>query len=162
MNLVGNINWERKRAKTLLDFEKYKLNFSNKIPPSGVRATDARGLMKTLIIGASTEATRYSNMAANRLLNHGHEIKMIGKTEGEIRDNKIETGKPDFEEIDTVTMYVNPARQAEYYDYVVGLKPRRVIFNPGTENPEFEEILTKNNIEPIEACTLVMLSIGNY
>ncbi len=116
----------------------------------------------TLIIGASTDASRYSFMAANRLLNNNHEIEMIGKATGEIREHQIQTGKPHFEAIDTVTLYLNPTRQAEYYDYILNLKPRRVIFNPGTENPEFEAILSKNNIEPIEACTLVMLSIGNY
>lgn len=118
--------------------------------------------MKTLIIGATTDTSRYANMAVNRLLDHGHEIRMIGKTEGRIREHQIETGKPKFEDIDTVTMYVNPTRQAEYYDYILELNPRRVIFNPGTENPKFKEILIKNNIEAIEACTLVMLSIGNY
>ena len=117
---------------------------------------------KTLVIGASTEPSRYAFLAANSLLRHRHTIELLGRIEGKIGGNEIKTGKPTLEDIDTVTMYVNPKHQAEYYDYIVGLKPRRVIFNPGAENTEFEEILTKNNIEPIEACTLVMLSTGQY
>lgn len=117
---------------------------------------------KTLVIGASTDTGRYAFLAANRLLKHQHEIELLGRTEGKIGENEIKIGKPALEDIDTVTMYVNPKHQAEYYDYVLRLKPRRVIFNPGAENAEFEELLTKNNIEPIEACTLVMLSTGQY
>ena len=118
--------------------------------------------MKTLIIGASTNPERYAFRAANNLLKKGHEIEMIGLREGEIGGHKIQKGQPDFKNIDTVTLYVGENHQPEFYDYVLNLKPRRVIFNPGAENPEFEAILEKNNIEAIEACTLVMLSIGNY
>lgn len=118
--------------------------------------------MKTLIIGASTDPSRYAFLAANKLLNHGHDIELLGRNSGEIKGNQIETEKKAFEDIDTVTLYVNPKVQPEYYDYIVGLKPRRVIFNPGTENDEFEALLEKNNIEPIEACTLVMLSTGQF
>jgi uncharacterized protein len=118
--------------------------------------------MKTLIIGASTDPSRYSFLAANKLVKYGHKIELLGRNEGTVAEQEIKTSKPKLKDIDTVTMYVNPKHQAEYYDYVVGLKPRRVIFNPGAENAEFEEILTKNNIEPIEACTLVMLSTGQY
>lgn len=118
--------------------------------------------MKTLIIGASTDPSRYAYLAANKLLNHGHDIELLGRNSGEIKGNQIETEKKALEDIDTVTLYVNPKVQPEYYDYVLGLKPRRVIFNPGTENTEFETLLEKNNIEPIEACTLVMLSTGQF
>ncbi|MBA4850213.1 CoA-binding protein [Emticicia sp. BO119] len=117
---------------------------------------------KTLVIGASTDPTRYAFLAANRLLHHGHEIELIGKDQGKIGSKEIQTSKPDIESIDTVTMYISPKRQPEYYDYIVGLKPKRVIFNPGTENPEFEKLLAQNKIEPLEACTLVMLSTGQY
>lgn len=117
---------------------------------------------KTLIIGASTETSRYSFLAANRLLKHGHPIELLGRNEGEVAGHTIHTQKLDFEDIDTVTLYVNPKNQVEYYDYILKLNPRRVIFNPGTENPEFEKKLSEKGIEPIEACTLVMLSIGNY
>jgi uncharacterized protein len=117
---------------------------------------------KTLVIGASTDPSRYSFLAANSLLKHHHKIELLGRNEGKIAEHEIKTGKPSLTNIDTVTMYVSPKHQAEFYDYVVALKPRRVIFNPGTENAEFEEILTKNYIESIEACTLVMLSTGQY
>lgn len=117
---------------------------------------------KTLIIGASTDPTRYAFLAANRLLNHGHEIELIGRESGKIGNQDIQTNKPALEDVDTVTMYISPRRQPEYYDYIVGLNPKRVIFNPGTENPELEDLLAKNNIEPLEACTLVMLSTGQY
>jgi len=120
---------------------------------------------KTLIIGATPNPSRYAFLAARKLLNHGHKIELIGREEGNIGGNTINTievSKPILEDIDTVTMYISPKRQPEYYDYIVGLKPRRVIFNPGTENSEFESILSKNNINPIEGCTLVMLSTGEY
>ena len=117
---------------------------------------------KTLVIGASTDPSRYAFLAANSLLRHQHKIELLGKKEGKIGENEIKTGKPALENIDTVTLYLNPKHQTEYYDYIVALKPRRVIFNPGAENAEFEEILTQNNIEPIQACTLVMLSTGQY
>ncbi len=117
---------------------------------------------KTLIIGASTDPSRYSFLAANKLVNYQHEIKLLGINEGVVAGEEITTEKENFEDIDTVTLYVNPKRQAEYFDYVADLKPRRVIFNPGTENPEFQHFLTEKGIEPIEACTLVMLSTGQY
>ena len=117
---------------------------------------------KTLIIGASTDPTRYAFLAANRLLYYGHEIELIGRDEGKIGGKQIHINKPELEGVDTVTMYISPKRQPEYYDYIVGLKPKRVIFNPGTENPELESILYKNKIEPLKACTLVMLSTVQY
>ncbi len=117
---------------------------------------------KTLIIGASTDPSRYAYLAAHKLLTHQHEIELLGIKEGQIEGNKIHTQKADFKDIDTVTLYVNPKHQKEYYDYIVNLKPRRVIFNPGAENQEFEDFLVQKNIEPIEACTLVMLSTGQF
>lgn len=117
---------------------------------------------KTLIIGASTDPSRYSYLAADRLVSHKHEIELLGVKEGIVAGKEINTEKAKFEDIDTVTLYVNPQRQSEYFDYVAELKPRRVIFNPGTENPTFESFLTEKGIEPIEACTLVMLTTGQY
>ncbi|GAB3948565.1 CoA-binding protein [Spirosoma harenae] len=119
-------------------------------------------IKKTAIIGASEKPGRYANLAAYRLLRHGHDIELIGLKEGEIEGHPIRTGHPVLENIDTVTMYVGPQNQPPLYDYIKSLKPRRVIFNPGTENPEFEQQLRADGIEPIEACTLVMLSIGTY
>jgi hypothetical protein len=117
---------------------------------------------KTLIIGASTDSSRYSYLAANRLVSYNHEIELLGIKEGVVAGKEINTEKVKFEDIDTVTLYLSPQRQSEYFDYVADLKPRRVIFNPGTENPTFKNFLTEKGIEPIEACTLVMLTTGQY
>lgn len=119
-------------------------------------------MKKTLIIGASTNPARYSFLAAHRLVKHGHPIKMLGLKEGQVAGNQIQTGKPSFENIDTITLYIGPQHQPEWYDYIINLKPKRIIFNPGTENEEFEDLLEKKGIEVQEACTLVMLSIGAY
>lgn len=119
--------------------------------------------MTTLIIGASEEPTRYSHMAANRLLDHGHAILMLGKRAGELRGQAIHTRMPAVAPaIDTVTLYVNPTHLEAYRDLIVGLQPRRVIFNPGTEHPEFMAELRAKGVEVQPACTLVMLSIGAY
>jgi uncharacterized protein len=117
---------------------------------------------KTLIIGATENPTRYANRAAYSLLRHGHEIEMVGLRTGSVEGHPIQTGQPNLTGIDTVTMYVGARNQPPLYEYIKSLKPRRVIFNPGAENPEFEADLQKEGIEPIDACTLVMLSIGNY
>lgn len=119
-------------------------------------------MKKTLIIGASKNSERYAYKAAERLLAHGHEIEMLGLRGDTIFDKTIDTEKKQYTGIDTVTMYLGPQRQAEYYDYIVSLKPKRVIFNPGTENSEFEEILTQNNIKSEIACTLVLLATEQY
>ncbi|MEI6555089.1 MAG: CoA-binding protein [Paludibacter sp.] len=117
---------------------------------------------KTLIIGASNNPERYAYKAAERLLAHGFEIELIGKRPEVIFGKTIDTEKVDFEDIDTVTLYISDKFQPEYYDYIVSLNPRRVIFNPGTENPELEEILIQNDIHVEEACTLVLLGTGQY
>ena len=119
-------------------------------------------MKKTLIIGASANPSRYAHAAAHRLKRHGHDIVQLGLRQGEAAGEPIYTEKTDFEGIGTVTLYVGPRHQPEYYDYVVALQPERVIFNPGTENAEFEELLSQNGIRPVEACTLVMLSTGQY
>jgi len=118
--------------------------------------------MKTLIIGASNNPERYAYKAAERLLSHGHEIELLGIRPDQVFSKTIDTEKKNYSNIDTITMYVGPQRQAEYYDYIIGLKPRRVIFNPGTENLEFETMLSKNGIIAEEACTLVLLGTGQY
>lgn len=119
-------------------------------------------MKKTVVIGASNDPNRYAFRATVALQREEYEVVPVGLTEGEICEIKILTGKPDIECVDTVTLYVNPRHQPYWYDYIIGLKPKRVIFNPGTENPAFEKMLHQNNIETLEACTLVMLSIGNY
>ena len=119
-------------------------------------------MKKTLIIGASSNQERYSYLAAERLLAHGHDIELIGKRPDSIFGKTIDTQKKEFEAIDTVTLYLSPTFQPEYYDYILSLHPNRVIFNPGTENPQFEEMLNENHIQTEEACTLVLLGTGQY
>lgn len=117
---------------------------------------------KTLVIGASINPSRYSNRAVKSLLNNGIEVKALGNKRGEILGVEILTSEKLFENIHTVTLYLNAKNQENYYDYIVNLKPKRVIFNPGTENLEFEKILTSNHIKFERACTLVLLSVGAY
>jgi uncharacterized protein len=117
---------------------------------------------KTLVIGASTNPERYSFLAVNKLLRYKHNVVAVGLKTGTIATVPIETSLIPFDNIDTVTLYVNPTNQKAYYDYILSLQPKRIIFNPGTENEELEQIATKNNIEVIEACTLVMLSTDQY
>lgn len=119
-------------------------------------------MKKTLIIGASNNPERYSYKAAERLLHHGHEIELLGLRNDEIFGRKIDTERKKYSDLDTVTMYIGPQRQPDYYDYIILLKPKRVVFNPGTENPDLEELLTENGIEFEEACTLVLLQTGQY
>ncbi|MDB5249095.1 MAG: CoA-binding protein [Segetibacter sp.] len=117
---------------------------------------------KTLVLGASTNPSRFSYSAINRLTAHQHPVVAVGLKEGKVGNVNIVTGQPKEEDIDTVTLYLNPTNQKPYYDYILTLKPKRIIFNPGTENDELEELARKNGINPVEACTLVMLSIGQY
>ncbi|MFC7358152.1 CoA-binding protein [Jejudonia soesokkakensis] len=117
---------------------------------------------KTVVIGASLKSTRYSNIAINRLVKYGHTVKAIGLRKGVVSGVDITTEKESFEDIDTVTLYLSPKRQGEYYTYIISLKPNRVIFNPGTENPEFYKMLQHENIEVEVACTLVLLGTNQY
>lgn len=117
---------------------------------------------KTLVLGASLKPNRYSNLAINRLNNYDHPVEAVGLRNGVVAGVDIATEKESFENIHTVTLYLNPKRQEEYYDYIVSLKPQRVIFNPGTENPTFYKILQENNIEVDVACTLVLLASNQY
>lgn len=117
---------------------------------------------KTLVLGASLKPQRYSNIALNRLVNHEHEVVAIGLREGIVAGVAIQKGQPDLTAIDTITLYLNPKRQVAYYDYILGLNPKRIIFNPGTENMELVQLARAKGIETEIACTLVMLSVGNY
>ncbi|TND10004.1 MAG: hypothetical protein FD123_686 [Bacteroidetes bacterium] len=117
---------------------------------------------KTIVIGSSENPERYSYIAVMKLHNFGHEVVPVGVKAGKIGPYEILTGKPAVTGVDTVSLYVGPKNQAEWYDYVLGLNPKRIIFNPGTENPEFEKRAQEKGIEALEACTLVMLSVGTY
>jgi len=117
---------------------------------------------KTLVVGASVNRGRYSNIAIQKLRNKNIEVFAIGKVKGIVADVTIEVEMIQFEGIDTVTLYVNPLIQKKYYSYLIDLDPRRVIFNPGTENMELIKLLNENNIETEVACTLVLLSTNQY
>ena len=117
---------------------------------------------ETLVIGASLKPNRYSNIAIKRLRDNNQPTRAIGLRTGEVEDVTIETTLKDFKNIDTVTLYLNPTRQVDYYDYIISLQPHRVIFNPGTENPDFYKMLRNNGVEVEVACTLVLLSTNQY
>ena len=117
---------------------------------------------KTLVLGASQNTTRYSNLAIKSLRNHEHPVIAIGRREGMVGDTPIITEQKPMDDIDTVTLYLNPTNQKPYYNYILSLHPRRIIFNPGTENEELYDLASKSGILPQEACTLVLLSTGQY
>ena len=117
---------------------------------------------KTLVLGASDNPSRYSYLAVNRLRSHGHPVVAIGKKNAMVADVPIEKQKKEWNDVDTVTLYLNPTHQQQYYDYILSLKPKRIIFNPGAENDELADLAIKNGITPIEACTLVLLSTNQY
>ena len=117
---------------------------------------------KTIVLGASENPSRYSFLAVEKLNRYGHAVVAIGRQEGKIGDTYIITNHPDEKEVDTVTLYLNPQLQKQYYDYIISLQPKRIIFNPGTENDELYDIAKSNGIEPVEACTLVLLGTGQY
>lgn len=117
---------------------------------------------KTLILGATPDESRYANLAANRLVRNGHDIVNVGLREGTVAGVPIEKPATIYNDIDTVTLYVGPAHQKSLYDYILATKPKRIIFNPGTENAELKRMANEKGIETEYACTLVMLSVGQY
>lgn len=117
---------------------------------------------KTLVLGASLKPQRYSNMAIHKLVNYKHEVVAFGLRKGTVAGIVIDIDALPYRNIHTVTLYLNPERQKTFYDYIISLQPERVIFNPGTENTELQNILSQNNIYYEEACTLVLLSINQY
>ena len=127
-----------------------------------MRTTPFTFMKKTVVIGASVKPRRYSNLAVRRLKEHGHEVVAVGVGGGEIEGITIHTDKPFVDDVDTVTLYVAPHNQPPLYDYILSLKPKRILFNPGAENKELEKKAAEKGIETLEACTLVMLSTGQY
>ena len=119
-------------------------------------------MKKTIVLGASDNPSRYSYLAVQKLKRYGHPVIAIGKKPGKVGDTDVIIERPDEKEVDTVTLYMNPERQKQYYDYILSLHPKRIIFNPGAENEELEALAKANGIEPVEACTLVLLSTGQY
>ena len=120
------------------------------------------GNKKTLVLGASENPARYSFLAINSLRKHQHDVEAIGRKKGKVLDVDISTDKKPLQSVDTITLYINPNSQKEYYDYILSLQPKRIIFNPGAENDELYHLAQKNGIQPLEACTLVLLSTGQY
>lgn len=119
-------------------------------------------MSKTIVLGASTNPSRVSYAAVHRLKNKGQEVIPIGIKKGSIADIPIINDRPELEDIDTITLYLNPKRQEAYYDYILSLAPRRIIFNPGTENAELVRLAKAKNIETEYACTLVLLATDSY
>lgn len=117
---------------------------------------------KTLILGATTNPNRYAYLAAESLHKKSFPFVLVGIKEGNVFEQPIQTSIPEHEEIDTVTLYVGAKNQEEWQDKIKALKPKRVIFNPGAENPPFAQELEQAGIEVLEACTLVMLSTNQY
>lgn len=119
-------------------------------------------MKKTLVIGATPDPGRYAYLASNKLVRHGHEIVNVGIKKGEVAGVPIEPAQTIHDDIDTITLYVGTRNQPPLYDYILNTKPKRIIFNPGTENPELEAMAQQKGIEIVEGCTLVMLSTGQY
>jgi predicted CoA-binding protein len=117
---------------------------------------------KTLVLGATTKPDRYAFRAINMLVEKGHTVLAIGQNAGEVAGVKIYTKAIPVKNVDTVTLYLNPTRQRDYYNYIIEAQPKRVVFNPGTENPELYQLLELNNIKAEVACTLVLLATNQY
>ncbi len=117
---------------------------------------------KTMIIGASAKEERYSNMAVKKLTAYKHPVIALGSRKGKINDVIITTEKPQVNDINTISLYLNADNQENYHEYILSLKPKRIIFNPGAENPVLAKLAADEGIQTVEACTLVMLSTGQY
>ncbi|MCC6411349.1 MAG: CoA-binding protein [Saprospiraceae bacterium] len=119
-------------------------------------------MKKTLVLGATPNPSRFAYLATLRLRHYGHPVELVGIRQGDIAGIPISHDLQPLEAVHTVTLYLNPTRQKPYYDYILSLNPERIIFNPGTENPELEALAEAQGIESVEGCTLVMLSTGQY
>ncbi len=119
-------------------------------------------MKKTVVLGASPDSSRYAHRATKKLLSNGYEVVPIGIIEGEIEGVEIQTDFPLVEDVHTLTLYLNPGNQKKVYPYILDLNPKRIIFNPGTENHELESMARKRGIETIHDCTLVMLAVNSY
>ena len=113
-------------------------------------------------MGASDNPERYSYLAVNRLRTKGYPVVAIGRRKMKVSNVEVDTEKKPYPEVDTVSVYLNPINQKEYYDYILSLHPRRIIFNPGAENEELQQLAERNGIKPVEACTLVLLGTGQF
>lgn len=119
-------------------------------------------MKKTLILGATTNPVRYAYLAANRLVNKGHQIINVGIKSGEVAGQPIQSALNVHSDVDTITLYLGPQNQKDYYNYILQTNPKRIIFNPGTENSELKKLAQNQGIQTLEACTLVLLSTNQY
>ncbi len=117
---------------------------------------------KTLVLGATPDSSRYAYLAANRLVKYGHSIVNVGIKTGEVAGVPIEKPETIHNDIDTITLYIGPQHQPALYNYILNTHPKRILFNPGTENAELRRMANEKGIETEDACTLVLLSIGQY
>jgi predicted CoA-binding protein len=127
-----------------------------------LQTNNSMAVKKTVVLGASQNPSRYSYLAINRLRAHQHPVVAIGRRVGQVADVNISKDHQVESDVDTITLYLNPKNQVEYYDYIMNLRPKRIIFNPGTENDDLIKMAKDNNIKPVLGCTLVMLSTGQY
>ena len=121
-----------------------------------------KGEKKTLVIGASDNPARYSYLAIHRLKQGGYPVVAIGKRKTVVAGIPVDTEKINYDRVHTVTLYLNPKHQTEYFDYILSLKPQRIIFNPGAENNQLASLAESRGIHTQDACTLVLLSTGQY
>jgi len=119
-------------------------------------------MKKTIVLGATPDDSRYAFLASNKLVKYGHELINVGIKTGEVAGITIEKPEHIHFDVDTITLYVGPRNQKSLYDYILNTKPRRIIFNPGTENRELQILAEQKGIEVVYGCTLVMLSTGEY
>ncbi len=119
-------------------------------------------MKKTLILGASTNPLRFSYKAIKSLLRRDYPVVAVGRKAGFVDDIEIQTGYPKINEIHTIMLYLGPKNQKDYYNYIIGLAPNRIIFNPGTENDELIELAKANNIKTVIDCGLVMINADTY
>lgn len=119
-------------------------------------------MKKTVVLGATPNPERYAYLATRRLAQYGHEVVPVGLRKGAIGGVEIQQGQPKVEDVDTVTLYLGAERQRPVQEYILSLRPKRIIFNPGAENPELMKMANEQGIETVEGCTLVMLSIGVF
>lgn len=119
-------------------------------------------MKKTVVLGATDNPSRFAYRAIHKLKQYGHEVVPVGIRKGAVAGIPIDTDKNPVKDVDTVTLYVGPQNQPSWYDYILSLNPKRIIFNPGTENPELEKKAAEKNINTLHHCTLVMLAVGEY
>ena len=115
-----------------------------------------------LVLGAAEKPERYACKAVKALDRNGYEVVAVGPKPGFIKEIEILPGMPEIEDVDTILLYIGGKKQAEYYDYIIRLNPRRVIFNPGAENKELQDILKEKGIEVVKDCGLIMINTNSF